>query len=182
MKKPLFYNKENKNIKVCYDDMKLDFWISRSIAVVGVVFAETPTNKYVLAVQRSGNMDNPFKWCLPCGYLDWDETCYQAMVREVYEESGLYLEDPNIIECTLRNNGGKPFRIQDNPDKDAKQNVSFAYVTVLGFSDENMLWDLEEFVNDEVNEVKWIPLTTEQLSNYKWAFDHNSVILDAQIN
>jgi ADP-ribose pyrophosphatase YjhB (NUDIX family) len=180
MEKPLFYNIENKNIKVCYDDMKLDFWISRSIAVVGLVFAETPTNKYVLAVKRSEKMDNPFKWCLPCGYLDWNETCRQAMAREVYEETGLYLMSPNIIENTLTNNSGRPFRIQDDPNKDVKQNVSFSYVTVLNFSDENMLWEVEEFVNDEIYQVKWVPLTTDGISSLDWAFDHNSVIKDAE--
>jgi 8-oxo-dGTP pyrophosphatase MutT (NUDIX family) len=133
-----------------------------------------------LAVQRSAKMDNPFKWCLPCGYLDWNESCRQAMVREVYEETGLYLKDPYIIEKTVRNNGGKPFRIQDDPNKDAKQNVSFSYVTVLNFSDENIPWEVEQFVTDEAFQIKWIPLASESISNLDWAFDHDSVIIETE--
>ena len=68
---------------------------SRSVAVVGVIVAIDKHTSlsylgckdiYVLAEKRSRNMDSPGKWCLPCGYLDWDETGPEALIREVYEE------------------------------------------------------------------------------------------------
>lgn len=173
-----FSNINNKNIKVNYDDIKLDFWISRSIAVVGVIFAVTPAQTYVLVVQRSEKMDEPNKWCLPCGYLDWNETCYQAMVREVYEETGLYINNPNIGEKITKNTCN-PFRIQDDPNKDAKQNVSFAYLVRMDLPEEEIPREVETFVNDETKQIKWLSLSHEKLSNYEWAFNHDSIINEA---
>ena len=101
-----------------------EYWISRSVAVVGIVFAIKDHIVYTLVTKRSSIMDQPHKLCVPCGYLDWDESCYEAMLREVYEETSLYLPDykDNIVEGFWNK---IPFSVLDNPAKDARQNVSY---------------------------------------------------------
>jgi 8-oxo-dGTP pyrophosphatase MutT (NUDIX family) len=43
---------------------------------------------YVLSTKRSSNMiDEPYKMCVPCGYLDWDESGPEAALRELQEET-----------------------------------------------------------------------------------------------
>ena len=38
------------------------------------------------------------QWCLPSGFLDWDESPEAAVVRECAEETGLQVSDPVLVE------------------------------------------------------------------------------------
>jgi 8-oxo-dGTP pyrophosphatase MutT (NUDIX family) len=166
-----FNNRENISIK--YDGK--EYWISRSVAVVGVVIAITNFGTYVLVTQRSKKMDHPHKLCVPCGYLDWNENSYDAMVREVYEETSLYLpEYDDIIKSDK-----KPFFIQDDPTKDVKQNISFLFCTIMDFINQPIEFPLciEKFRTDETDAIKWIPIDLIVNSpNTVWAFNHNEII------
>ena len=51
---------------------------------VAVIVVE---NRSVLLVKRSGSYEGA--WCIPCGYVEWDEDVRQAAVREMKEETGL---------------------------------------------------------------------------------------------
>jgi len=70
-------------------------------------------------------------WNLPCGYLDWDETLYQAVLREVWEETGLILADLNDATETIHSHNlpvinqvsVMPWLISDRPGGQ-KQNIS----------------------------------------------------------
>ena len=47
---------------------------------------------------RRGRTDlDPGKWCLPCGYVEYDEDFITAAVREVQEETGLRVEITSIL-------------------------------------------------------------------------------------
>ena len=41
----------------------------------------------ILLVQRAGTYAG--QWCIPCGYVEWDEDVRQAAAREMKEETGL---------------------------------------------------------------------------------------------
>ena len=41
----------------------------------------------ILLVKRTGSYEGA--WCIPCGYVEWDEDVRQAAVREMKEETGL---------------------------------------------------------------------------------------------
>ena len=69
-------------------------WLSRSIAAVAYVFASVGDNIYVLANKRGkGLPNNVGKWNAPSGFLDYDEDLADCAVREVYEETGIVIDN-----------------------------------------------------------------------------------------
>lgn len=51
----------------------------------------------ILLGRRSTSSIYPDKWCLPCGYIEYDESYVQAAKREVKEETGIDIEPKGII-------------------------------------------------------------------------------------
>jgi hypothetical protein len=53
-------------------------WHSRSVACAAVLIFTSlsdPIKAYCVVVKRSDEAESqPGKYCLPCGYLDWDES------------------------------------------------------------------------------------------------------------
>jgi 8-oxo-dGTP diphosphatase len=159
-----------KNFPVKYEGK--EYWISRAIAVV-VKFSASDRkgNNYVLAVQRGkGTPDPEFvgSWCLPCGYLDFDETTKEAAARELKEETGIEVS-PEFLNLVS---------INDNPEEDKRQNVTFRYT----YDSYKYKESLEEEITDkyseleEVSNIKFIP--EDKIDNYMWAFNHDKIIKD----
>lgn len=145
-------------------------WISRAIAVLGIVIGIDKNGvKYVLAEQRGTGTPDPEYigcWCLPCGYLDYDENIHQAVAREVLEETGVNIHSDNFIL----------FYINDDPFSDKRQNVTFRFKTELeGYIND---WELTDKFSEsnEVSDIKWIDL--REVNSYKWAFNHEKIIKD----
>lgn len=143
-------------------------WISRAIAVLGVVIGMDKNGiNYVLAEERGVGTPDPEYvgcWCLPCGYLDYNENTYQAIAREVHEETGINIHPDKF---TL-------FYINDDPFSDKRQNVTFRFKTKLeGYIDD---WELTDKFSEtnEVSNIKWIDL--REFNSYKWAFGHEKII------
>ena len=109
-----------KNFKVTDKDTGKEYWISRSLAVAGFIVAVYENELYVLLERRGpGCPDNIGKLCGICGYLDFDETLVEAMIRETYEETGL---DLNKLQCNFRDIG-----LEDN-NFEGKQNITQRYL------------------------------------------------------
>ena len=149
-----------------------EYWISRSPALVAVVLGIYKDNIFVLGEQRSKNMDQPGKWCVPCGYLDWNETGYDGVTRELYEEVGFYL--PDYIVSLITDNDQQPFFVQTHPSEN-RQNVALTYGLVFDFEKTG----LPALKTDpkEVTKAEWIPI--ERVLNksiYDWAFKHDERI------
>ena len=106
-----------KNFPVIDKNTEREYWISRSIAVVVFLFAKDTFNQeYILAEQRGTGTPDPEyigKYCVPCGYLDYDETIVQAAQRELMEETGLIIPTSDF----------KLVNINDLPESDKRQNV-----------------------------------------------------------
>jgi len=51
----------------------------------------------VLLGKRHKDSIYPEKWCLPCGYIEYDETYKDAAIREVKEEVGISITPKGII-------------------------------------------------------------------------------------
>jgi 8-oxo-dGTP pyrophosphatase MutT (NUDIX family) len=185
MNKPKFNNIPNEHIIIRYESntkiTTLDYWVSRSVAVVGVVFARTLIGGvHVLITKRAKEMpDEPGKCCMPCGYLDWGENGHEAMIREVYEETSLYL--PDYEKYLINNYHKKPVGIHDEPTRDKRQNISMAYLSVYDFSKamDQFPTNIQDFTDKEVAQVIWMPLTdfySKYERVYEWAFHHDETL------
>ena len=75
-----FENKEN----TCHTTLEGDVvWKSRSVAVVGMIIALHKGERYVILGKRGKALPNAVgQWCMPCGFLDWNESAEDAVVRE----------------------------------------------------------------------------------------------------
>ena len=126
---------------------------------------------YVLVSQRGkGTPDKDLigAWNCQCGYLDYDEDTLTAAKRETFEETGVELDKANV----------RFWKFIDDPAKDERQNIVFRYLALfendvindISFSTDNM-------EKDEVSDIQW--LNVNEVLKYKWAFDHDNIILDA---
>jgi len=163
-----FINRENQLI-----------YISRSTAVVGLIFAIIGDETNVLITKRSKLMPSePQKLCLPCGFLDWDETRHEAMMREVYEETSFYM--PDSEEYLVYNNDKRSFISKDDP-YEGDQNISEIFISVFNFTDEPDAFpsNVEEFYCDEVEKAQWMEYRDfiDSQHHFDWAFDHNNTII-----
>jgi 8-oxo-dGTP pyrophosphatase MutT (NUDIX family) len=189
MNTPKFNNRPNAHVRYYFSDerglkVQQDFFVGRATAVVGVVFAFTTDGMQILITRRSGTMrDEANKYGVPCGYLDWDESRHEAMIREVYEETSMYL--PDYDKYLLFNNDGEPYRIKDKPSEDKRQNISHIYLSVFDFSKEMSAFPLsiEAFTCKETAMVRWMKLETFYATypEYEWAFNHDETIKGAVI-
>ena len=147
-----------------------EHWISRSIAVVVFVFArDIYSQEYILAEQRGKGTPDPEyvgKYCVPCGYLDYDETIVQAAQRELMEETGLNFPTTDF----------KLLNINDLPKSDKRQNVTFRYIvnSNVPIEDLSKLFTTKNSEKNEVESIKFIKLN--KIDDYEWAFNHQELI------
>ena len=171
-----------KNWKVTDRDTGEIYWISRSMAVeviihgyrgcIGGMRERVP----IVLVERRGPgcPDEVGKLCIPCGYLEWGETLKEAAVKEVYEETGLEIDEHSL----------KQLEIRDGIDVN-KQNVVVVYKTEIRnlshqFVDEFCSTDTKSRggEDDEVSDIFLMSL--EDIHNSKstdWAFGHRELII-----
>mgnify|MGYP004007116693 FL=1 len=94
------------------------------------------------------------KWCLPGGYLSWDETVEECAAREVKEETGYIIKDLKFL------------KINSNPNREERQNI------VLFFK-ANIKEKKDPIDLDEVIKIKWFSL--DELPN-DIVFGHDKII------
>ena len=159
-----------KNFPVIDKETGREYWISRSIAVVVFLVATDKNgNKYILTTIRgTGTPDPEFvgKHCIPCGYLDFDETIVQAAARELKEETGL----------TIPISDFKLIGINDTPESDKRQNITFRYFinSQVPMEDLRKLLTSKNSEKDEIGGLSFINLFN--IESYEWAFNHNELI------
>lgn len=202
-----FDNRENE--KVTLPDGRVIF-LSRSVAVVGCfVFMDSKEYRYYVPLVKRGKGVPDFKgyWCLPCGYLDWDESGTEGIVRELYEETGMNIyeaglyhdyvsdspyHDTHKISWQLK----QPFHVNHYVDSN-RQNVSLhfgAYIRMKDKPTEN-LFDLSVVDKGEAEEVifqeikippkellldfhQWFSSQDESFKEKKFAFGHEKLIYE----
>lgn len=163
MDKPTFKNRANEEVNL--PDGRT-IWLSRSPAVVAVVLVNTPDGTYILTEKRSAMMDEPNKQALVSGYLDWDESGYDGIVRETWEETSFHI--PAYKDKLIFNNSLQPFYVHSDPWTDAKQNVSLTYIFIYNM---DLPMEIENFHDAEIDSVKW--MKDSEVDKYEWAFDHD---------
>lgn len=75
--------------------------------VVGVAGILLDSHGHILLGRRSSTTYNGL-WCIPCGYLEYDEDLYQGLKREFKEETNLVIAVKDVF--TARSNFHDPKR------------------------------------------------------------------------
>lgn len=183
--KPTFKNRPNQCVLT---EDRQELWVSRACAVVGhVCLYDVSLGQWFVLLGKRGEGTPDFQgyWGLPCGYLDWDESLCDALLREVWEECGLYL--PSLSDSAqyagsrsrfiLQNDNfdEQPWYISDRPGKNAKQNISFHYACLFAWksSEYPALSDAYSEPN-EVAGIEWTPLN--EVMTMELAFNHGDRI------
>ena len=109
----------------------------------------------ILLVKRA---KPPYKgsWVLPGGYIDWNETAEQAVVRELWEETG-------VRSKVIRQVG-----VYSDPKRDPRQTIAVAFL--LKRTGGRLKRDM-----DETKDVRWFSLAKLP----KLGFDHKKIVRDA---
>ena len=142
------------------------YWISRSVAVVGVPIFTYNNKTYVPLAKRSKNMNlEPGKWGLPCGFLDWGESAQEAIRREILEELGFDI----YLIATIPN---QPSLVITEPNELENDTVSLRYYIYQTVNELPVLTGSKESENPQ-----WIE--TNLLSDFKLAFNHLDIIKEA---
>ena len=164
-----FKNSQNE----CYDVDGKQIWVSRSVAVCSTILIEVKDRVYVLAGQRGDNAaDFKGKWNLICGYLDWDESGWDAVVRELYEETSFYV--PKFESNLIFDNDKEPWFVRTDPGEN-RQNISLSYCLIYDFS-KRLPTEIETYKDSEIEEIKWIPVEQVLTSGKQWSFNHDERI------
>ena len=157
-------NQPNFQVTDANSDKK--YWISRSCAVCVIpIFVKSFTDFYVPLGKRSSDMpQEPNKYGLVCGYLDWGETLQEAALRETREELGLNLE---IL-------GGLPEQpnfVCSDPQEDALQNITHRFIAKYFVSSLPTL-----YCGPEVSNTKWLSNMDLLCLEETLAFNHFEII------
>lgn len=150
-----------KNFSIRIDDK--EYWISRSVAVVALLFTIDKDEDICILANRRGSGTPDFQglWNCPCGYLDYNETTLEAVRREVLEETGVICPESM-----------KLMGVDSDPQSN-RQNVTIHY---CGFIETPVRGKQAGGEKNEVIDIKWIKIT--KLSNYHWAFHHDKLIIE----
>ncbi|SHJ08336.1 ADP-ribose pyrophosphatase YjhB, NUDIX family [Geosporobacter subterraneus DSM 17957] len=73
---------QDKNKPQC-TQCSFTFYQNPAVGVAAIVIKD----QKLLLGKRQGSYAG--QWCIPCGYVEWDEDVYDAVIREFYEETGL---------------------------------------------------------------------------------------------
>lgn len=149
-----------------------EVWNNRAVALVITIIAlvegEDRENPRVLTLKRGSGVNAEVgQWCLPCGYLDYDESAPEGAIREVWEEVGLDLT--KITETEYYQIGDMPWRIVTEPLGDPRQNICLHYGIIFRCK-ELPKTSTDNCEKDEVDEIVWKQLS--EVENMTMAFNH----------
>jgi len=126
-------------------------WISPSVSTDALVLV----NGFVLIVKRSENMNHAGKWCLPCGYVEFNENFLDAAYRELFEETGIDIRAFDVINSDYT----RPYTLNGTA-------LQFVF-ELLNRPDVKL--DLKE-----CTDYAWV--STSMLKDYDFAFNHDLLI------
>ncbi len=110
-------------------------------------------DKEILLGKRAKKLLEGGKWGLIAGFMERDEDLFQAVEREIFEETGWRVKDITLL------------RIKHWPDRPSedRQNVAFVFFATATVQEGDKDW--------ESDDIKWFPLDS-LLQKEDIAFDH----------
>ena len=141
-------------------------WFSRSMASAIFVYCKDADGDWCVLSSVRGEEAADFRgfWNCTCGYLDFNETTRDCAMRELYEETGILI-DEEVVEF---------IGYEDNPEAN-RQNVTFRFAAFITDSTtDDFTFSKKHNEGKEVGEIKWIKMS--DVDNYMWAFNHDKRI------
>lgn len=145
---------------------------SVTVDLIGLRFNQTTNKLQILLVQRIANPDRG-KWALPGGFIEPNETTYDAVKREVKEETNLEIDEQRIQLLPLVSTAHRDPRmwVMTNPN-------------IVLFTPED---NLQIKAGDDARNVKFFDIETDAqneviikgLAKDDLAFDHYEIITSA---
>jgi 8-oxo-dGTP diphosphatase len=143
----------------------------RPAVTVDIVVTDSNTiSKYpnVLLIQRSDKSTAfPDAWALPGGFVNPDETCEQAAVRELEEETGIK------ITQNWEDNRFEQVMVQSAPNRDPRDRI-ISIVFMAEIDRDNPSNRVK--AGDDAQATRWFPLDVARKMSL--AFDHNNTLLE----
>ena len=115
------------------------FYPNQPVVGVGAIIV---CDGKILLEKRKGEPGRG-KWSVPGGLVELGETTENAVIREVKEETGLIVADPQLID------------VVDNIVRDENGEIKYHFVIIDYFL---RLKGGEPKAADDAEELKWIPL------------------------
>ena len=144
-------------------------WLSRAVAINVILLLEMNNQLFVAMEQRGPNSaDFQGMWCLPCGYLDWDEYAHEAVRREVWEEIGIDILDLMEEKC-IAHYIFQPWHVNTSPAEN-RQNVSLSHAIHFTDTDFPRLTLGEQ--EGESSATEWKPVSWIYENQDLIAFNH----------
>ncbi|TXG80913.1 MAG: NUDIX hydrolase [Spirochaetes bacterium] len=170
---PTFNNVHNKKYNT-EDGVK---WDSRACAVVAHVWFIHNGVPHMLIGKRGPTCDHPNLWNIPCGYIDWNENLRGAIYREVWEETGLNLN--NFNGFTTLSILDQPWHVNTQPSENRQNIVLHGAIIVENVFDTLPELSLENMEEDESTGAYWMSLDAILAMNpNEFAFNHKERVLD----
>lgn len=161
---PEFNNRRNFQVTAKEDNKQ--YWISRPIAVVALLFFLKDEKLYLPFVKRGQGMElYPGCWALVSGFLDFGESAGQGLRREVWEELGLDLQDYFVIPA-------QPTWVETEPNPEENDTISLRYCLFRTIEE---LPKLKPPRSPEVEEAQFIDYDDLHLY-YPLAFNHVELV------
>ena len=141
-------------------------WFSRSMATAIFVYCKDADGDWCVLSSVRGEEAADFRgfWNCTCGYLDYDETTKDCAMRELYEETGILIDEDLV----------KFIGYEDNPEAN-RQNVTFRFAAFIEDAvTTDFTFSKENNEGKEVGEIKWIKIS--DVDDYMWAYGHDKRI------
>lgn len=161
MEKNWSYTITDKNHPKCGKTL----WSGRYCAVTGIVWfynVKDRKNYFLISKRGTGAADFQGKWCLPCGFLESNETGEEGVKREILEETGIKVSCVPMF-----------FSVETDPKYCNNGNVTLRYICPV----DSMKTPKYTNINGEENEVsdlKWI--SEDEIDNYDFCFHHSDIL------
>lgn len=138
----------NDKGKFCYD------YPRPALTVDCIVISKSKTDSKILLIQRN---NEPFKdaWAFPGGFVDMDETTFEAAKRELKEETGIEVD--NLVQI----------HTFSDVDRDPRgRTISVVYFAEVNEENFNVI------AGDDASDATWFSL--KELPEL--AFDHDMIL------
>jgi len=154
----------------CYDKFgRFLGWYSRSVAAAIFVYCKDEDGDWCILGSERGEEAADYRgfWNCCCGYLSFNESIKECALRELYEETGVFITDEASVK----------FIDYDDSPQANRQNVTFHFATFIDDAvTSDFTFSKKHNEGKEVGEIKWIKIV--DVENYMWAFGHNKRIIE----